>query len=428
MTLSNAVGSESPVPCPLWPLLALLNLLLALLVCSGCGQATARQSAPDHASTVIQVADEQRAAVVTEQTHVEPAIEQSTTAPLLFADERIEPYQPRGPPGLVVLPFFPAPLILPADLKMPGELGVVVERVVRGQHVVAWAAISPVGWRVGAVRTVGFRYYNPITGRYISRDPLGYPNGLNNYLYVNNNPINRIDPLGLGWEEYWQGVKDTFKGEGMAVVGLVTGVATMIAHPIDTAKGIGTAVAHPIDTVKAIGHDIAEKADSDQGRGELVGDLLLTFTPAGMAKRAAQIEKSAKVAEETAKVAKVAKVAEAAAIKSAQGEVKALTETAKIEPPSRGYDRPEIETKSGKAVKESEVTKDWDDFLGQKQTKVDPRDGLPDPDRIWSADGQRSIRYGDHEMGSKPSKQHYHRETWYDTHVDNDLQRYIMGK
>lgn len=42
-----------------------------------------------------------------------------------------------------------------------------------------------------------FRYYNSVTGRYISRDPLGYPNGLNNYLYTNNNPINRIDPLGL---------------------------------------------------------------------------------------------------------------------------------------------------------------------------------------------------------------------------------------
>jgi uncharacterized protein RhaS with RHS repeats len=45
--------------------------------------------------------------------------------------------------------------------------------------------------------TVGVRYYNPVTGRYISRDPIGYADGLNNYLYVHNNPINRIDPLGL---------------------------------------------------------------------------------------------------------------------------------------------------------------------------------------------------------------------------------------
>jgi hypothetical protein len=37
--------------------------------------------------------------------------------------------------------------------------------------------------------TVGVRYYNPVTGRYVSRDLKGYPNGLNNDLYVNN-PIN----------------------------------------------------------------------------------------------------------------------------------------------------------------------------------------------------------------------------------------------
>jgi hypothetical protein len=246
MTLSNAVGSESQVPCSLWPLVALLNLLLALLVCSGCGQATARQSAPDHASTVIQVADEQRAAVVTEQTHVEPAIEQSTTAPLLFADERIEPYQPRGPPGLVVLPFFPAPLILPADLNMPGELGVVVERVVRGQHVIAWAAISPVGWRVGAVRTVGFRYYNPVIGRYISRDPLGYKDGMNPYTYVHNNPINHIDPLGL-WT--WGGV---FRTVGGALETTVGGSIAVAAGWTGVGAVVGVAIAaHGLDTMQA---------------------------------------------------------------------------------------------------------------------------------------------------------------------------------
>jgi RHS repeat-associated protein len=47
----------------------------------------------------------------------------------------------------------------------------------------------------------GFRYYNPVTGRYLNRDPKGYPDGLNNYLYCGNNPINRIDPFGLDDEE-----------------------------------------------------------------------------------------------------------------------------------------------------------------------------------------------------------------------------------
>jgi RHS repeat-associated protein len=43
----------------------------------------------------------------------------------------------------------------------------------------------------------GFRYYDPEIGRYITRDPIGYADGLNVYLYVHNNPINHIDPLGL---------------------------------------------------------------------------------------------------------------------------------------------------------------------------------------------------------------------------------------
>ena len=43
----------------------------------------------------------------------------------------------------------------------------------------------------------GFRYYDPESGRYITRDPVGYADGLNVYAHVTNNPINRIDPLGL---------------------------------------------------------------------------------------------------------------------------------------------------------------------------------------------------------------------------------------
>ncbi|WP_418391867.1 RHS repeat-associated core domain-containing protein [Victivallis lenta] len=47
----------------------------------------------------------------------------------------------------------------------------------------------------------GFRYYDPELGRFITRDPSGYPDGPNNYLYCSNNPVNRIDPLGLFSDE-----------------------------------------------------------------------------------------------------------------------------------------------------------------------------------------------------------------------------------
>ena len=41
------------------------------------------------------------------------------------------------------------------------------------------------------------RYFDPSVGRFISEDPIGFRAGTNFYPYVQNNPINRADPLGL---------------------------------------------------------------------------------------------------------------------------------------------------------------------------------------------------------------------------------------
>jgi len=40
------------------------------------------------------------------------------------------------------------------------------------------------------------RYYDPKAGRFITRDPIGFGGGINQYVYVGNNPVNYIDPNG----------------------------------------------------------------------------------------------------------------------------------------------------------------------------------------------------------------------------------------
>jgi len=54
----------------------------------------------------------------------------------------------------------------------------------------------------------GSRWYDPVTGRFLSKDPSGIVNGPNEYEYCDSNPVNFIDPDGESAVEaydYWTG-------------------------------------------------------------------------------------------------------------------------------------------------------------------------------------------------------------------------------
>ena len=56
------------------------------------------------------------------------------------------------------------------------------------------------------------RYYDAATGRWITRDPIGYEGGINLYGYTSGNPMGRSDLDGFDWIEYTGQQYSWYKG------------------------------------------------------------------------------------------------------------------------------------------------------------------------------------------------------------------------
>lgn len=79
------------------------------------------------------------------------------------------------------------------------------------------------------------RYLDPSAGRFLSEDPIRYSGGVNFYRYVRNNPINLIDPPGLG---------PTGAGVGGVIGGILGGIIG-----VGAGAGGGTLVAPGVGTI-----------------------------------------------------------------------------------------------------------------------------------------------------------------------------------
>jgi len=79
---------------------------------------------------------------------------------------------------------------------------------------------------------MGIRYYDPITARFVTRDPML---GVNDYAYCENNPVGWIDPLGMdvGEPGFWESLIPVWGSGRQAIHRFQTG------HPF---RGIGNLV------------------------------------------------------------------------------------------------------------------------------------------------------------------------------------------
>ena len=70
-------------------------------------------------------------------------------------------------------------------------------RKVEGAYDVDWGFTGHYYHATSGLYLAPYRAYDPAVGRWINRDPIGEAGGLNLYGYVENDPLNGIDPLGL---------------------------------------------------------------------------------------------------------------------------------------------------------------------------------------------------------------------------------------
>lgn len=182
-------------------------------------------------------------------------------------------------------------------------------------------------------------------------------------------------------------------------------VAKTVDKVADTTKVIDKAV----DTAKVVDNtaDVAKAADTTV-------DVVTSPAPTVVKETAETVGEAAVKADDAGKVVKTDYIATSDGTIIPADKVKANSQ----------YDRLEVEFYSGKSVRPNNALDDWDNFLGPNQTDIDPFTGKKSLDRIWSSDGTKSIRFGDHEMSGIGTKRfHYHRETWYGEYVLNEVQR-----
>ncbi|MEI6655355.1 MAG: RHS repeat-associated core domain-containing protein [Verrucomicrobiota bacterium] len=97
----------------------------------------------------------------------------------------------------------------------------------------------------------GYRYMDPLTGRWISKDPIGERGGRNLYGFVNNNGIYSIDSLGLE-EGTFDGGTTTYSGKALDRLSLSITSKNGKIPPLTLFPGADGNVSIDAETVKLL--------------------------------------------------------------------------------------------------------------------------------------------------------------------------------